>query len=62
MFEKTGKHSHLMFGLPLISISHHIRNGPAQFFGELAAIFGLPCVIWGCSRNRSNAVPFAVGS
>ena len=54
--------AHLMFGLPLISISHHIRSGPAQIFSEFVATFGLLCVIWGCSRHRSNAAPFAVGS
>jgi glycerol uptake facilitator-like aquaporin len=54
--------AHLMFGLPLISISHHARSGPAQIFSEFVATFGLLCVIWGCSRHRSTAVPFAVGS
>jgi glycerol uptake facilitator-like aquaporin len=54
--------AHLMFGLPLISISRHLRSGPAQIFSEFVATFGLLCVIWGCSRHRSNTVPFAVGS
>jgi glycerol uptake facilitator-like aquaporin len=54
--------AHLMFGLPLISISHHVRSGPSQVFSEFVATFGLLCVIWGCSRHRSNTVPFAVGS
>jgi glycerol uptake facilitator-like aquaporin len=54
--------AHLMFGLPLISISHHIRSGPAQVFSEFVATFGLLCVIWGCARSRPNAVAFAVGS
>jgi glycerol uptake facilitator-like aquaporin len=54
--------AHLMFGLPLISISHHVRSGPAQIFSEFVATFGLLCVIWGCSRHRTTAVPFAVGS
>jgi glycerol uptake facilitator-like aquaporin len=54
--------AHLMFGLSLISISRHDRSGPAQIFSEFVATFGLLCVIWGCSRHRSNAVPFAVGS
>jgi glycerol uptake facilitator-like aquaporin len=54
--------AHLMFGLPMISISHHVRSGPAQVFSEFMATFGLLCVIWGCSRARSSAVPFAVGS
>jgi glycerol uptake facilitator-like aquaporin len=54
--------AHAMFGLPLLSLSHHIRGGPAQFFSEFIATFGLLSVIWGCSRSRSNIVPFAVGS
>ncbi|HEV3220212.1 MAG TPA: MIP/aquaporin family protein [Candidatus Acidoferrales bacterium] len=54
--------AHLMFGLPLISVSHHIRSGPAQVFSEFIAAFGLMCVIWGCSRLRSNSISFAVGS
>ena len=32
-----------------------------QLFSEFIATFGLLCVIWGCSRLRSEAVPFAVG-
>jgi len=54
--------AHAMFGLPLVSLSHRIRGGPAQFLSEFIATFGLLCVIWGCSRSRPGAVPFAVGS
>jgi len=54
--------AHAMFGLPLVSLSRHIRSGPAQYLSEFIATFGLLCVIWGCSRTRSSAVPFAVGS
>jgi glycerol uptake facilitator-like aquaporin len=54
--------AHGMFGLPLLSLSRHIRGGPAQFLSEFIATFGLLSVIWGCSRSRSSAVPFAVGS
>jgi glycerol uptake facilitator-like aquaporin len=54
--------AHAMFGLPLISLSHHPRSGPAQAFSEFVATFGLMSVIWGCSRLRSSAVPFAVGA
>jgi glycerol uptake facilitator-like aquaporin len=54
--------AHVMFGLPLVSVSHHIRSGPAQVFSEFVATFGLLSVIWGCSRLRSTIVPFAVGS
>ena len=54
--------SHLMFALPVISLSHHVRNGQPQFFSEFIATFGLLSIIWGCSRLRSNAVAFAVGA
>lgn len=54
--------AHLMFGLPPISLSQHIRSGPAQFLSEFIATFGLLSVIWGCSRARSSVVPFAVGA
>jgi glycerol uptake facilitator-like aquaporin len=54
--------AHVMFGLPLISISGHARGGVAHFLSEFIATFGLMCVIWGCSRSRPANVPFAVGS
>jgi glycerol uptake facilitator-like aquaporin len=54
--------AHVMFGLPLISLSRHARGGPAQVLSEFVATFGLVAVIWGCSRLRSSAVPFAVGA
>jgi glycerol uptake facilitator-like aquaporin len=56
--------AHAMFGLPLISLSQHVRAGPSQFLSEFIAAFGLLCVIWGCSRSSSNSplVPFAVAS
>jgi glycerol uptake facilitator-like aquaporin len=54
--------AHVMFSLPLVSLSRHIRSGPAQFVSECTAAFGLLCVIWGCSRVSSRTVPFAVGS
>lgn len=54
--------AHAMFSLPVVSLSRHARTGPAQFLSEFTATFGLLCVIWGCSRSKSSAVPFAVGS
>jgi glycerol uptake facilitator-like aquaporin len=54
--------AHAMFGLPLVSLSRHIRGGPAQYLSEFIATFGLLSVIWGCARSRPSAVPFAVGS
>jgi glycerol uptake facilitator-like aquaporin len=54
--------AHLMFALPAISVSHHARSGSAQLFSEFVATFGLLCVIWGCSRQHSGVVPFAVAA
>ena len=54
--------AHLMFGAPLFSASRHERAGAAQLFSEFIATFGLLCIIWGCARLRSFAVPFAVGT
>ena len=54
--------AHLMFGLSVVSFSQHARSGPAEWFSEFVATFGLLSVIWGCSRHRSSAVPFAVGA
>ena len=54
--------AHVMFQLPVISVSHHARAGSAQLFSEFIATFGLLSVIWGCSRVRSEMVAFAVGA
>jgi len=53
--------AHAMFGEPLFTASMHARAGGAQFFSEFVATFGLLSVIWGCVRQRPDAVPFAVG-
>ena len=52
--------AHMMFALPVVSLSRHIRSGSAQFVSEFTAAFGLLCVIWGCSRSWPRIVPFAV--
>lgn len=54
--------AHAMFSLPFVSLSRHVRSGPAQFVSEFTATFGLLGVIWGCSRSRPSLIPFAVGS
>jgi glycerol uptake facilitator-like aquaporin len=51
-----------MFQEPLYAWSRHVRSGLPQAFSEAVATFGLLAVIWGCSRRRSAAVPFAVGA
>jgi glycerol uptake facilitator-like aquaporin len=52
----------LMFGEPVYAWSRHVRSGLPQILSETVATFGLMAVIWGCSRRRSEAVPFAVGA
>jgi len=54
--------AHLMFSEPLLSVSNQPRRGAAQMFSEFVATFGLLSVIWGVTRRRSDAAPFAVGA
>ena len=54
--------AHLMFGLHWYSLSSHVRSGWSLTLSEFIATFGLLSVIWGCSRTRSGATPFAVAS
>jgi len=54
--------AHGMFGEPLFFASQHIRTGPSQWWSEFVATFGLLAVIFGCSRSRLGAVPYAVAS
>jgi glycerol uptake facilitator-like aquaporin len=52
----------VMFGEPVFALSRHARQGAGQLVSEFVATFGLLSVIWGCSRHREGAVPFAVAS
>jgi glycerol uptake facilitator-like aquaporin len=52
----------IMFGEAIFSASKHVRHGPGQWVSEVIATFGLLAVIWGCSRRRPTAIPFAVGA
>jgi glycerol uptake facilitator-like aquaporin len=54
--------AHLMFGLHWYSLSSHPRHGWPLALSEFIATFGLLSVIWGTSRLRPQAVPFAVAS
>jgi glycerol uptake facilitator-like aquaporin len=54
--------AHFMFSEPIFSASQHARAGISQAFSEFIATFGLLAIIWGCSRRRAGAVPFAVGA
>lgn len=54
--------AHVMFGERLFMVSLRARSGPAQLLSEFVATFGLVSVVWGCSRRRPDAVPFAVAA
>jgi glycerol uptake facilitator-like aquaporin len=54
--------ANVMFEKPVFFASTHARSGAAQWVSEFVATFGLMAVIWGCSRKRADAVPFAVGA
>ena len=54
--------AHAMFQERVFMVSLHARSGPAQLLSEFVATFGLLSVIWGCSRRRPAAVPFAVAA
>jgi glycerol uptake facilitator-like aquaporin len=54
--------AHLMFGEPLFSASQHERAGPAQWWSEFVATFGLIAVIAGSARFSPQAVPYSVGA
>jgi glycerol uptake facilitator-like aquaporin len=53
--------AHLMFGEPVFFASQHARTGPAQWWSEFVATFGLLAAILGCARHRPSAIPYAVG-
>ncbi|MES2262476.1 MAG: MIP/aquaporin family protein [Pseudomonadota bacterium] len=54
--------AHGMFGEALFFASEHARTGPAQWWSECVATFGLIAVIIGCSRSRPGVTPFAVAA
>jgi len=54
--------AHLMFGLHCYWLSTHVRKGWPLVLSEFVATFGLVSVIWGYSRGKPNATPFAVAA
>jgi glycerol uptake facilitator-like aquaporin len=50
-----------MFELPLFELAVKARTGPAQWFAEFVATFGLIVTILAVSRFKSEAIPVAVG-
>ncbi|WP_417517015.1 aquaporin [Minwuia sp.] len=53
--------AHGMFDVALTSEFTRPRTGPAQWFSEGVATFGLLLTILGCVKHRIEAVPYAVG-
>ena len=53
--------AHGMFELPLFELTVKARTGPAQWFAEFVATFGLIVTILAVSRFKSEAIPVAVG-
>ena len=53
--------THAMFDQPILQISETLhRTGPAQWWSEIVATFGLLFVIFGGLRSRPEAVPTLV--
>ena len=53
--------AHLMFDLVPLAVSTHVRAGPAQWWAEIVATFGLIGVILGGIRFNGPAIPWLVG-
>ena len=53
--------AHLMFELPIVEASTHVRTGGGQWFSEAVATFGLVMVILAGVRFQQAAVPWLVG-
>jgi glycerol uptake facilitator-like aquaporin len=55
--------ANLMFSLPAVTVSSHVRSTPGMWLGEVIATFGLLLVVFGVVRSgRAAAAPFAVGA
>lgn len=53
--------AHIMFALPLVEVSTTMRTGPAQWFSEVVATFGLVTVILAAMRYERPAAPWLIG-
>lgn len=53
--------AHLMFELPVLQLSSHIRSGGAQWLSEAVAAFGLVSVVLAGAQFQKAAVPALVG-
>jgi glycerol uptake facilitator-like aquaporin len=53
--------THILFALPALQISTHLRDGPAQGLSEALATFGLLLTIVGAGRFKPDHIPVLVG-
>jgi len=53
--------AHLMFELPILQASETVRSGPAQWWAEIVATFGLLAAIFGGLKFKPEAIPALVG-
>ena len=53
--------AHAMFAMPILEVSHKLRDGPPQWLAEGVATFGLILSIAGGLRFAAQAVPVLVG-
>jgi len=54
--------AHVMFTLPILQLSEHVRTGMPQWVAEIVATFGLLMVIWGCRAHKEPVTAFAVAA
>jgi glycerol uptake facilitator-like aquaporin len=54
--------AHVMFALPILQLSEHVRTGMPQWVAEVVATFGLLAVIWGCRAHKAPVTAFAVAA
>ena len=54
--------AHLMFGLPILETSTHVRAGIGQWTAELVATVGLLGVVWGCLEYGTPTAAGAVAA
>jgi len=52
--------AHAMFAMPILELSHKLRDGPAQWFAEAVATFGLLATIAGAVRYSPEAAAYLV--
>lgn len=53
--------AHAMFAMPILEVSHRLRDGPSQWWAEFVATFGLLLAIAGGLRHAPARVAALVG-